>query len=690
MKRKNNDKDNNGIRSPLIDGINTQATDINETNVADLHSMDVSNNDSSVNENSAIETSSVETSADEPSVVEPSVVEPSVSELPVENLPEEKVFEEENKPESASVADIDELPVEVAEEALPVESVVEEKVAEPLATPSSAQIKAKKKAEMAKINNEKKKAKAEEKATILSALDDIDPDFIADNLAPTVRTNKNRHIGDFTPNRIEPVVIDLAGSNHTSSDNGDVKFKKRVTPLSIAIMAVILVAVIAFSIFYDSGLKESFRSPLTINGQAVSSSEFSFMYHYIMIENGVDLLGSGTQEMLDSASDDTNYKTNRDYFLDQTAKELQTMQLLYDDAISNGFKIEDEHYDMARSYIDWLKTKANDIDVSLSTYISGIFGSQVDEQCIVNTLAKKYFTEDYASDAKLVQLQATEDQAQEAYSEDPNSYDVVSYKVLRITYEQRDAAFIATATTHANEIIEAMGHDASLFETAASEYFTGDDQARLMQPDSTLVSNARYSDFTHQDFRDWLFDAARTSGDTVIFNDEDGFPIILCFVSRDKQNEPLRSIRMVNVTANDDGSQTGFTLGDAQSLAQEIYDGISDEASMHQVENTYTDEILDGEVTVSQSTDTYSGKYDDAVNAWVFSADRAAGDKALIETDNGFCIVYFVSVSEKPEWYDRVNSFIRMNNYQAFLNEMITEYPYEFNQAGLDEIQDVP
>ena len=58
--------------------------------------------------------------------------------------------------------------------------------------------------------------------------------------------------------------------------------------------------------------------------------------------------------------------------------------------------------------------------------------------------------------------------------------------------------------------------------------------------------------------------------------------------------------------------------------------------------------------------------------------------------DDGFYIIYMEGISDRPEWYDRVNSFIRMNNYQAFINEMQSEYEYRFIQAGVDAIQDVP
>ena len=107
------------------------------------------------------------------------------------------------------------------------------------------------------------------------------------------------------------------------------------------------------------------------------------------------------------------------------------------------------------------------------------------------------------------------------------------------------------------------------------------------------------------------------------------------------------------------------------------------------VEAYFTDEVLSGAVSVSASTDTYPGKFSEQLDNWIFSPDRKAGDKDILEKEDGFYVVYFISESDKPEWYDRVNSFIRMNNYQAFLNEMLTEYTFEFKPSGLAQIVDI-
>jgi len=496
-------------------------------------------------------------------------------------------------------------------------------------------------------------------------------------------------------NDIAPVKLDLAPAkadkeSRTPVTKGSIK---SITFLVIA--SIVVLATVAASLFYNAGIKEKLQSPLTIGGTPVDSAEFSFMYHYILIDNGVDIFAAETPEMLASPSVDTNYATNRDYFLDLTAQQMQLTQLLYDDAISHGYEIEQKHYDLARAYIDWLQGKADELGVDLTTYIRGVFGDQVDEQVILSALAKMYFTEDYSSNAKLVELQATEEQAEEAYQNNPNAYDEVDYKLLRIRYEQRDQAFIDTANLHANQIIEQMGQDPSMFEAIAAQYFSGEAAAILQLTDSCLTSGARYDDFTHTDFRDWLFDSTRTPGDAVIFNDGDGFPIILVFVNRERQTVPLRDVRMVEVLINNTGDETipGYDIANAQQVAQEIYDTIGvfgEETDVQTIENLYNDDIINGNIVITHSQDTYPGKYEGILDEWIFSDTRVAGDKAFLETDTGYYIVYLVDISTNPEWYDRVNSFVRMRNYQAFLNETISAYQYEFNQTGLDRIADVP
>jgi len=463
--------------------------------------------------------------------------------------------------------------------------------------------------------------------------------------------------------------------------------KPKYVIISLVILAVV---VLVGSLYYGVNLKEQYASPMTLKDDPISNAEFSFMYHYVLIENGINIFDSNTAAMLSSPGED-NFASYREYFLDMAAREIQVTKLLYDDATSKGYQITEPQKQRAQAYIDWLSGKANAIGVSLDTYIKGYFGSYVTKDQILKILTDKYFTEDYANGAKLEELKATAGQSEEAYAASPNQYDLVSYRVLRIVFEQTDDSFKATAHLHAQEIIDGIGHDETKFETVAAAFFTGEAKDKILVPDSTLISNVRYTNVDNPDWRAWLFDPARLPGDCTIFDDTNGFPILICFSARARQIEPLRDIRFFYINREDTATgQPGIPDTGILPFAQTILDSVTDESSMQSLETTYADEIAADKIKAAHKTDTYKGVLASNLDNWIFDPARVAGDKTMIETDTQIIIAYYVGASPNPEWFDRVNSYIRMNNYQAFLLERQTDYPYSFNDDGLQYIKDVP
>jgi len=453
-------------------------------------------------------------------------------------------------------------------------------------------------------------------------------------------------------------------------------------------LVVFLSLIYVFLISPES--QERVSSPLSLQGSSVSNSEFSFMYHYVLLENGINIFEVGADKQLESPGDE-GFSTYREYFLNMAAREMQVTEILYDDATARGYSPSEAQSQRAQAYIDWLSGKAGTIGVDLETYIKGYFGTYVTPDLIREMLTKRYFTEDYANGPKLDELKASDLQAENAYAEARNQYDIVSYRVLRIVFEQTEQSFKDTAHLRAQEIIDGIGHDETRFETVAASFFTGEAKDRLSVPGSTLINNARYGDIENEEWRAWLYDPSRVPGDCTIFNDSNGFPILFCFSSRSRQTEPLRDIRFFYINREDQASGLpGISESEIVPTAQEIFDSISDESTMKTLETTYADGINEGAMKAAHNMNTYPGLLPESFDTWIFDPARAPGDKTMIETETQIVIVYYAAKSPNPEWFDRVNSFIRMNNYQAFLLEKTTEYPYTLNAQGLLFIEDVP
>ena len=458
----------------------------------------------------------------------------------------------------------------------------------------------------------------------------------------------------------------------------------------LIIMAVVAILILIWSVISLGNLNERMASPLTVGDREISNAEFSFMYHYVLLENGVDIFKENTEAML-QAPGENGFATYREYFLDVTAKEIQATYMLYDDALAHGYSITQDHKDRAQAYIDWLKTKADAIHVDLDTYIKGTFGPYVNKSLILSVLPKVYFAEDYSAHEKLEELKATPEQAEQAYQDSRNSYDLVSYRLLRITFEQREESYIKTANIRAEAIVNETNGDQSQFETVAAKYFSGETQQRLLVPDSTLHKRERYSEITEPEWRNWLFDTSREPGDCIIIPDEYGFPVVFCFVERVRQEEPLRNVRFFYINMEDEEAGTpGVPRSEIIVLSQTIFDSITDEASMITLETTYADELMDGSMRAAQQTSLYPGQNPKEIDEWIFDPERKPGDKILFQNEKDNLILFYVEASPNPEWYDRVNSFIRMDNYQDFISSNIGNYQYTFHDEGLKYIDDIP
>ncbi|MDD4095643.1 MAG: hypothetical protein PHP22_05305 [Oscillospiraceae bacterium] len=486
---------------------------------------------------------------------------------------------------------------------------------------------------------------------------------------------------------------DLQGLSAVRISKDATIFEPRVRKLSWLkprhiILPLIAIAVVLFSVFVILVRDKNVRSasPLIIRGIAVSNAEFSFIYNYVLLENGVDVLSESSRNMLNNPMENGT-GTYRDFFLDMTAKEMQTVAILFDDAVTHGYSVDQSQIDRAQLYLDRLNQRAAAMSVDPDTFITAIFGKNVSAELILEVLSRKYFTEDYAYGPKMEELRATEDQAEEAYLSSPNQYDQVSYRLLRIVFDQKDPSFIATAHLHAREIIEKIEHDQSKFEPVAAEYFSGEEKDRILQPDSTLVSGMRYNELDDMEWRVWLFDPIRKPGDCIVFEDKDGFPILLCFSARDRLLEPLRNVRIFYLNREDpENDVPGIPEADIAVQSRIILESITDEASMHALETIYAEKIAQGWMATSQSSDVYPGKLDREFDKWIFHPDRKPGDKTSVTTDVGIAILYYIGSSKDPEWYDRVNSFIRIDNFQEFIMAKQEEYPFRFNEEGLKDI----
>ena len=101
------------------------------------------------------------------------------------------------------------------------------------------------------------------------------------------------------------------------------------------------------------------------------------------------------------------------------------------------------------------------------------------------------------------------------------------------------------------------------------------------------------------------------------------------------------------------------------------------------------------ELAKSHSQDTASrgngGLYQDVVpdqlgnwfNEWSFDTARKTGDTAIVESNSGVHILYFVSAAEETHWYATVKETILQNRVNALVEELMAARPYEVDYEKL-------
>ena len=194
-----------------------------------------------------------------------------------------------------------------------------------------------------------------EEHVTLQNLSEIDPELLtgketAEQAEPAQaeKDNETEKEAEKEPEKLNEAVFELDRLADRLVSSGEEKNErlKRNAGIAFVITAVLIVMIVAMlSFFIDTGMDKSFRSPVTIHGRDIPSDEFSFMYHYELLNEGVDLFAATTETMLSSPyPDDDSFPTYRDYFRYLTAQDLQKMEILYDDATAKGYQIETSHY----------------------------------------------------------------------------------------------------------------------------------------------------------------------------------------------------------------------------------------------------------------------------------------------------------------------------------------------------------
>ncbi len=468
-----------------------------------------------------------------------------------------------------------------------------------------------------------------------------------------------------------------------------------------SVIAVVFVLVAIVCIVWKSNVIPKMATAATVDGEKYSAAEVNFYY-----KTSVQNFASQNYQLLSYLGLDLNGDLRKqeyaegkswfDFFLEQSLMQLADVQAMNDAAAADGFTWTDELQAQLDSTMESLKSTASSNGYTTKQYLSMIFGSTMTEKIYTQQMKELLIAQAYSQQYQ-ESLSYSESDLANAYAEDPNAYDNVSYEVIRVngnaatkdadgnTVEVTDemkAEALATAEKTANDMYAAFQNGKTLEALA-----DGSDIANYSKSDK-----ASWSDSV---LMNWLFDSARKAGDAAVLEDADSaYYYVVVFHSRGRDEVNTVNVRHILIqpeTGSKAEGDEGYDEEQAELKAaakQKAEDLLAQWKSGDATEDAFAQ--LAGENSTDPGSSSNGGLYSQvaegdmvaAFNDWCFAAGRKAGDTGIVETDYGYHVMYFVG-TDLPKWQVQVQQALIKNDFSAWYEEKTADYTAEQSSFGV-------
>ena len=487
-----------------------------------------------------------------------------------------------------------------------------------------------------------------------------------------------------------------------------------------AAIAVMILVVIVSRIF-GTGVVPRNTTALTVGETKVSAAELNHYYidsvNNFLTQAGdmVSLFGLDTTKALDEQFySEVDEKTWSDYFMDQATASAQNMYAVYNAAKAEGFTLSQESKDSIDASVENMKLYATMYGFgSADAYITAMYGEGCNEKTFRQYAEVQMVAQEFAA-AKNESLTYDDAAIRAKEAENFNAFSNFTYNYCYLAaskfYEGGTENEDGTKT-YSDEEMEA-GRAAA--EAAANSLMTATNIAELDAAYAALEINAEVENakstrrenyqYANVDtaIREWVTSADRASGDIALIPSEytshnhadgeectgdndtksvSGYYVVL-FEGKDDNLTQLVNVRHILVSY--EGGTTDETTGTttysdeekakAKAAADEILAAFE---AGEKTEEAFA--ALATEKTTDPGSKDNGGLYENvypgqmvtAFNDWCFDAARKTGDTAIVETEYGCHVMYFVGNSDMTYRDFMIESSLRNADLSAWETGLI-------------------
>ena len=370
---------------------------------------------------------------------------------------------------------------------------------------------------------------------------------------------------------------------------------------------------------------------LAVGNHTVSQLEYEYYYNST-VNNYISTYSYFLSYMgLDTTLpyDEQDYSedmTWQDYFEEMTIDQLKQEFALTDDAAANNFE-----YDTTDEYNEYVSStketvKAN--NTNMRTYIKDAFGEYATVRNIKPFMERTFTASAYYE--KLLEDNAPSDEeVNDYYIENQNSYDMVSY----YSFEFDDASYIS--------------EDGEGTETEGTE----DESTEAPEDTDTEGTEA---------------ESTEAPEDTDTESTE---------APEDADTEGTET-ESTETPDNEDTANESQAYKDAQAMLERVKNGEDFESLCYEYATDDMKEQYAGVDEYSLSSDVTADSIDYQLVSWLYDDARKAGDVTVISNEElgVYYVVKFVEKKYDDECLDNISSTLSSDKADAYLEDLTTNY----------------
>lgn len=444
------------------------------------------------------------------------------------------------------------------------------------------------------------------------------------------------------------------------------KAQERRSNRMYAIGAIVFVIVAVVVLTFNSGVIQRGSAAVTIDGKEYKTNDVAFYFGNYYNRHAGDFTAVGLDTSKDLRAQDslTEGETWFDFFLAAALDEMAGEVKLAEAAEAEGFDAAEEMDAAEENELAIMEMYGSFYGYTRDQYIRMMYGPYMTEKDFVRCVRRAALADAYTTAFEDAQSY-DEATLTAAYESNTDAYDSVDVEYILFDSEltsedpaEEKAAALAEMTEKANEAkarYEA-GEDLETISTELEGYYSH----------TPYASNASASDLTT-----WAFAADREAGNAEVVTFGETGAYFAVFHSRSRNDYHTVSVRHILV----DDQAT------AEDLLKQFSEGEATEgdfAALAELNSEDPGSVNNGGLY----EDIYKGQMVEPFQNWCFDEARQSGDTGIVESTNGFHVMYFVERNPLPYWQLEATQDLSEAASEEWLSGIVADATVE-QQSGI-------